>query len=171
MIVCELHLCLCSQVCHWQGVQQPHQVVRVCYVRCVDASYHNVAIWTNTCELTRWQQEMKESWTMQNLPKCLSSQWTTFRCAMPLAVEVWDLLPAIRPSPNQQKKEAQHRMIQTRLWIHSRTHPNPTTTKCVSGITWQRTSKYWFLNFRWLYSMTTKFLQDFKATWFSNKVR
>jgi len=130
IFVCEPHLCLCSQVCHWQDVQQPHQVARVYYVRCVDDSYHNVAIWTNTCELIRWQQ-MKESWTTQNLPKCLSSQWTTFRRAMPLAVEVWDLLPAIRSSHyNQQKKEAQQRVIKTCLWIHSRTHRNPTTTKC-----------------------------------------
>jgi hypothetical protein len=130
IVVCEVHLCVCSQVCHWQGVQTPHQVVRACYVRCAGVSYPSVAIWTNTCELTRWQQ-MTESWTTQNLPKCLSSQWTTFRHDMPLAVEASDLLPAIRPSHNShQMKEAQQRVTQMCLWIHSRTHLNPTTTNC-----------------------------------------
>lgn len=114
--LCELHMCFCSQAYHWQDVQQPHQVVRVCYVQCVDALYHNVAISTNTWELTRWQQEKTELWTTQNLPRYLSFHWIMFRCIMPLEVVAWGPLPAITLIPHsQQKREAQWPVMQWSL--------------------------------------------------------
>lgn len=123
---------LLLQVCHWQGVQQLHQAVRVYCVQCVGAWYHNAAISTSTWEHTRWHPEMIEPWTVQNLPRCRSFHWTTSRYASPLDV-AWDPLPVISPVHHSQQKEALQRVAHQNLCLgflpclHLSIRLNPTT--------------------------------------------